>query len=166
MNFRKKPWNRIDLPVYSISSFDDHGCCNMNIITYASQVSMRPKQFICSIYYNTKTLDNINRNPVFVLQLLAAEQYTLVRTLGRKSGFTYNKAEYLAKRGLLEQWKTYSILGNALAVMEMHATPVEITNSNKPDHRLFLCDVADYKNLNAGSALTLNMLREKNMLRI
>lgn len=166
MSLRKKPWNRIDLPVYSIGSFDDEGCWNMNIITYASQVSMRPKQFICGIYYNTKTLNNINRNPVFILQLLAAEQYNLVHTLGRRSGFTYDKIAYLVKRGLLEQWKTYSILSDAIAVMEMHATTVEITNRNKPDHQLFLCDVVDYKNLNEGSALTLNMLREKNIIRI
>ena len=40
---RKRPWNRVNLPVYSISSkAGDNN--NMHIITYALQISMKPKK--------------------------------------------------------------------------------------------------------------------------
>ncbi|MCX6293012.1 MAG: flavin reductase, partial [Sphingobacteriales bacterium] len=92
VQIKKKPWNRVDLPVYSISSkgaeFD-----NMNIITYATAVSMKPKRFICAVYKNTKTLENVRLNGQFVLQILSNTQYALVRLLGKQSGNKINKIE-------------------------------------------------------------------------
>ena len=77
---RKKPWNRVNLPVYSISS-KGNDSANMHMITYASQVSMKPKRFICGIYENTMTLENIEASGEFVLQLLADKQYRLMDLL-------------------------------------------------------------------------------------
>lgn len=162
---RKKPWNRIDLPVYSISSKDDKGNSNMHIITYAQAVSMQPKQFICAIYYGTKTLELVEANPHFVLQLLSANQYRLIDLLGKKSGKSINKIERLNKRNLLTKWNGFYILKEALAVMEIKAEAL-ITKGKQPDHKLFLCNVIAYKNMNAGNALTLDILREKKMIRI
>ncbi|MBC7588919.1 MAG: flavin reductase family protein [Chitinophagaceae bacterium] len=166
---KKKPWNRVDLPVYSISSKDGKGNANMHIITYAQAVSMQPKQFICAIYYGTKTLELVEANPHFVLQILAAEQYRLVDLLGKKSGNNINKIERLQKRNLLIEWNGFYILKDAIAVMEMKAVPLsfgEQLGVSPPDHKLFLCDVMAYKNVNDGEALTLNILREKKIIRI
>lgn len=80
---RKKPWNRINLPVYSISSRFEN-IYNMNICTYTSAVSMKPKQIMVAIYNDTKTLEIVNNSPKFVLQLLAANQYRMVDLLGKK----------------------------------------------------------------------------------
>ena len=45
----KRPWNIIDLPVYSLLSNDVNGNINMNICTYVSAVSMKPKNlFNCN----------------------------------------------------------------------------------------------------------------------
>ena len=55
----KRPWNRVNLPVYSIASTDGKGNYNMHIITYAGQMSMEPKRFVCGIYEGTKTLENV-----------------------------------------------------------------------------------------------------------
>jgi flavin reductase (DIM6/NTAB) family NADH-FMN oxidoreductase RutF len=162
---KKKPWNRVNLPVYSISSKGLDGTSNMHIITYAQAVSMQPKQFICAIYYGTKTLALVNENPHFVLQILAADQYRLVDLLGKKSGKEINKIERLQKRNLLTTWNGFYILKDAIAVMEMKAKPLS-SEANQPDHKLFLCDVIDYKNLNDGEALTLDILREKKLIRI
>ena len=74
---RKKPWNRVNLPVYSISSKSAENN-NMHIITYTSQISMQPKRFICGIYHGTQTLINVEKSGEFVLQLLADNQYRLV----------------------------------------------------------------------------------------
>jgi flavin reductase (DIM6/NTAB) family NADH-FMN oxidoreductase RutF len=160
---RKKPWNRINLPVYSISSKDLNGNANMHIITYAQAVSMQPKQFICAIYYGTKTLELVEANPHFVLQLLSAEQYRLVDLLGKKSGNVINKIERLKKRNLLTEWNGFYILKDALAVMEMKAEAL-ISKGEQTDHKLFLCDVIAYKNMNTKEALTLDILREKKCL--
>lgn len=158
----KRPWNRINLPVYSICSHDGHGNHNMHIITYATQISMQPKRFICGIFRGTKTLENISTNPIFVLQLLEQSQYRLVDLLGKKSGHTIDKIARLSKRKLLTQWKSYSILSGALAVMELQA----ISHFEAGDHICFLCDVVQYKNIREGMPLTLDTLRAHKMIRI
>jgi len=160
---RKRPWNLVNLPVYSISSKNAAGITNMNIITYANAVSMQPKQFVCAVYHHTKTLHNIQHNPHFVLQILAEEQYRLVDLLGKQSGNNINKAERLNKRKLLTEWKGFEILKDCVAVMEMKAQPLQIQQGQVlPDHQLFLCDVVSYKNLNDSQPLTLDILRAKN----
>lgn len=165
----QRPWNRVNLPVYSISSKDLEGNANMHIITYAQAVSMHPKQFICAIYYDTKTLELVEKNPHFVLQILCAEQYRLVDLLGKKSGNNINKIERLQKRNLITEWNGFYILKDALAVMEMKATPLSFTenlDSKSPDHKLFLCNVVGYKNLHDGTPLTTQILGEKKIIRI
>jgi flavin reductase (DIM6/NTAB) family NADH-FMN oxidoreductase RutF len=158
---RKKPWNRINLPIYSISSkFGD--MYNMNIITYTSAVSMQPKQIMVAIYNDTKTLEIVNNSHLFVLQLLAAEQYRMVDLLGKKSGKKIDKISRLEKRELIIQWNGFKILKDALAVIELKVKDT----MQAGDHKLFLCDVIDYKNLNNGEELTLNVLREHNLIRI
>ena len=161
VQIKKKPWNRVDLPVYSISSkgaeFD-----NMNIITYATAVSMKPKRFICAVYKNTKTLENVRLNRTFVLQILSDTQYPLVRLLGKQTGNKINKTERLRKRNLISEWKGFNILKDALAVMEMNI----IQEIDGGDHVCFLCDVVSYKNLNDGKELTLHILSEKKIISI
>ena len=158
---RKKPWNRLSLPVYSISSktFDNS---NMHIITYASQISMQPKRFICGIYHGTQTLLNIEASGEFVLQLLAKTQYRMVNLLGKKSGKTINKIIRLQKRNELMDWNNFYVLKNCLAVMQLKV----ISSFEGGDHKAFLCDVVTYKNLNEGNELTLDTLREKKLIRI
>jgi flavin reductase (DIM6/NTAB) family NADH-FMN oxidoreductase RutF len=158
---RKKPWNRINLPVYSISSKFDT-TYNMNICTYTSAVSMQPKQIIVAIYNDTKTLEIVDNSPKFVLQLLAAEQYRMVDLLGKKSGKNIDKISRLEKRELIAHWNGFKILKDALALTEL-----KVENTMQAgDHKLFLCSVVDYKNLNEGKALTLDDLREHRLIRI
>jgi flavin reductase (DIM6/NTAB) family NADH-FMN oxidoreductase RutF len=158
---RKKPWNRINLPVYSISS-RNNSKANMHIITYATAVSMQPKRFICGIYHGTQTLANVEAVGEFVLQLLSDQQYRLVDLLGKKSGKQIDKISRLQKRNELTEWNGYPILKNCLAVMQMKV----INSFDGGDHKCFLCDVVAYKNLNDGTALSLDTLREHKMILI
>jgi flavin reductase (DIM6/NTAB) family NADH-FMN oxidoreductase RutF len=158
---RKKPWNRVNLPVYSVSSKTANNS-NMHIITYTSQISMQPKRFICGIYHDTQTLSNIEAAGEFVLQLLADTQYRLVDLLGKKSGKTIDKISRLQKRNELMDWNNFYVLKNCLAVMQLKI----ISSFEGGDHKGFLCDVVAYKNLNEGSELTLNTLRERKLIRI
>lgn len=158
---RKKPWNRVNLPVYSISSRQEDQA-NMHIITYASQISMQPKQFVCGVYHGTKTLENIEASGSFVLQLLAAHQYRLVDLLGKKSGRNIDKIARLQKRKELEEWNGFYILKNCLAVIQLTITG----NFEGGDHRGFICDVTAFKNLHDGPPLTLDILRAQKLIRI
>lgn len=161
MKIRKKPWNRINLTVYSISS-QTAANSNMHIITYATAISMQPKRYICGIYHNTQTLINAEASGEFVLQLLNESQYRLVDLLGKKSGKTVDKICRLQKRKELTEWNGYQVLKNCLAVMHLKV----IDSFEGGDHKCFLCDVVSYKNLNDGNALTLDVLRAHNMIRI
>jgi flavin reductase (DIM6/NTAB) family NADH-FMN oxidoreductase RutF len=158
----KKPWNRIDLPVYSICSRRKDGRFNMHIITYASQISMKPKRYICGVFEGTQTLSNLQEDPHFVLQLLSASQYRLVDLLGKKSGKYIDKLKKLEKRKLLTEWKGFPVLKDALAVMELKT----MKHFSGGDHEAFLCDVLSYSNLNEGEPLTLNVLRKHKLIRI
>lgn len=157
----RRPWNRVNLPVYSISSKGENNV-NMHIITYASQISMKPKRFICGIYEGTQTLDNVLHQGEFILQLLSASQYRLVDLLGKKTGKQIDKIGRLKKRDQLTEWNGYPVLKNCLAVMQLKV----ISQFDGGDHHGFLCDVIAYKNLNNGEVLTLDTLRAHKLIRI
>lgn len=134
----------------------------MHIITYANQISMTPKRFVCGIYEGTKTLENVIGHNEFILQLLSDKQYRLVELLGKKSGHHIDKITRLEKRQLLTNWNGYPVLKDALAVMHLKT----ISSFPGGDHTGFLCDVTQFKNLNDGNPLTLDTLRTHKLIRI
>lgn len=158
---RKKPWNRVDLPVYSISS-KNGADQNMHMMTYCTAISMQPKRLICGIYEGTKTLELVRASGEFVLQLLHEDQFRLTTLLGKTSGHDVNKIQRLQKRNLLGEWQGYAVLTDALAVMQLRV----LNEWNAGDHHAFLCDVIAYKNLRDGYALTTRMLSEKGLVRL
>jgi flavin reductase (DIM6/NTAB) family NADH-FMN oxidoreductase RutF len=156
----RKPWNRINLPVYSISS--NHGeKHNMHICTYVSAVSMEPKRYMVAVYHGTKTLELINENPKFLLQLLWEEQYPLVRLLGQQTGKKVDKISRLQKRGLIDVYNGYFYLREALAIIELEA----LNRISGGDHDVFICDVVGFRNLKEGEPLTTGFLRHKKIIR-
>jgi flavin reductase (DIM6/NTAB) family NADH-FMN oxidoreductase RutF len=122
---------------------------------------MKPKRYICGIYYNTQTIINIESNPEFVLQILSDKQFRLVDLLGKKSGKSIDKISRLKKRNELDLWNDFYVLKNCLAVMHMKV----IESIDGGDHKCFLCEVVAYKNLNEGHPLTLDTLRKHNIIR-
>jgi flavin reductase (DIM6/NTAB) family NADH-FMN oxidoreductase RutF len=156
----KRPWNRVNLPVYSISSKHAEQE-NMHICTYVSSVSMSPKRMMVAIFNGTKTLELAEKEKHFVLQLLADNQYNLVKLLGQSSGKTINKIGRLEKRKLIGMWKNFKVLKEALAYMELKT----INISSAGDHVVFVCDVISFYNNLPGEPLTLNLLRDKGIVR-
>ncbi len=157
---KKKPWNRVNLPVYSVSSNGKKP--NMHICTYVSAVSMQPKRMMVAIYHGTQTLENVQKDRAFVLQLLNENQYALVNLLGKQSGRKIDKISRLEKRKLITEWEGYPVLQQALSVMLLKV----VNEMEGGDHRMYLCDVLAYKNLNEGTALTTGILGEKGVIRI
>ncbi|MEY4702963.1 MAG: hypothetical protein RIR96_860 [Bacteroidota bacterium] len=161
MEVRKKPWNRPNQPIYSISSKGTNGF-NMNIVSYVTPVSMKPKRYMVAVYEGTQTLDNVRLHPHFVLQLLADEQYGLVRLLGKKSGKKIDKIANLEKKKLLQQWNGFPVLKEALAFVELKV--IDIVSGG--DHECFLCDVVSYRNQKDGEELGLRTLGKHKIISI
>lgn len=156
----KKPWNMIDVPVYSLVTYDGEKV-NMNICTYVTPVSMKPKQYVVGVYHNTRSLRNLQESKRVVLQLLHRSQVKLVTTLGKKSGITYDKDHYLRRYNHLENWKGYEVLRNTSARLLMKKQWSKITG----DHTLFLFDVLAHQSSNQ-EILTLQHLRDNRLISI
>lgn len=156
----RRPWNRVDLPVYSVSS-NANGNHNMHICTYVSAVSMEPKRFMVALYDGTKTRELVEKNGHFILQLLARDQYTLIKHLGQQSGHKKDKLALLKKRSLLAEQENFYYLKDALAIMECKV----IDTLDGGDHKLFICDILSWKNLNDGIPLTTGFLQDKKIIR-
>lgn len=151
----------VDLPVYSLIT-QDGARINMNICTYVSAVSMKPKRYAVAVYKGTKSLENISANGYAVLQLLSEQQYPLVRVLGQKSGSNYDKDKYLRKKNLLEKWSSHEILKGVAAVLELAL----LEQTDAGDHILFLCDVLKYKASPVNGILTIRELGKQKIIRI
>lgn len=123
---------------------------------------MNPKRMMVAIYYGTQTLENIEKDQAFVLQILEKSQYNLVSLLGKQTGKKIDKMIRLHKRNLLSNWDDYKILTGALSVMKLTVC----NTMDAGDHKIFLCDVENYKNLNEGETLTTQILNEKGIIRI
>ncbi|HVZ56160.1 MAG TPA: flavin reductase family protein [Chitinophagaceae bacterium] len=160
MSLRKKPWNRISQPVYSVCSQDPRHGFNMNICTYVTAVSLHPKRFIVAVYEGTRTLENLQQDPHFVLQLLAEDQYPLVRLLGKQSGRFVSKPARLGNRHPLCTWNGFSCLAQSLALIELRA----LAQWPGGDHRLFFCEVLAYRNLRDGRELQTGDLRARGII--
>ena len=156
----KKPWNRVDLPVYSVSS--RHGSEeNMHICTYVSAVSMDPKRYMVALYKGTKTIELAAAEKRFVLQLLAEGDHGLVAMLGRQSGHQIDKIARLRKRGMIDHWRGFPVLSNAAAWIELAI----IGEMDAGDHVMMLCDVVSSKNVQEIGILTLDKLRVRGLIR-
>lgn len=160
MPIRKKPWNRVNAPVYSLCTKGENGF-NMNICTYVSPVSMHPKRYMIGVYRGTQTLKNVYASDIMVLQILSAEQFRLVNQLGKMSGRHIDKLARLAKRDLLSEWKDFPVLRDSLALIRLRKK----TQINGGDHVCFLFDVLDYCNLHEGRVLDLDILKENRIIR-
>ena len=156
----KRPWNRTDAPVYSVSSTHD-GRENMHICTYVTAVSMQPKRLMVALYKGTLTLELVQQEGRFILQLLESSQHRLVDLLGRRSGRSTDKTAILGRRGRLTRWKGCAVIADALAWMEL----VVVGTMDAGDHVMVLCDLASYRNVREGEPLTLDILRSKGLVR-
>lgn len=156
----KRPWNLIDAPVYSLATHID-GRPNMNICTYVSAVSMQPKQYAVAVYHGSHTQAGVQRGQPVVLQLLAADQYGLVRSLGHRSGRDTDKLAPLRKKGHLADWQGHPVLSAAVALLLLE--PLDRLAAG--DHDLWLMEVLRHQVQRDTPPLTLDELRRRKLIR-
>jgi flavin reductase (DIM6/NTAB) family NADH-FMN oxidoreductase RutF len=155
----KRPWNLIDLPVYSLATYAN-GQTNMNICTYVTAISMQPKLYAIAIYQDTKTLDNMYTQEKAVLQLLHPLQYNMVKYLGQKSGRNMDKHAYLQKRKCLQTWHGYDVLQGCAALILLQKIDFKPTG----DHVLFTFQVEAFNSYET-DILGTHYLKQKNIIR-
>jgi flavin reductase (DIM6/NTAB) family NADH-FMN oxidoreductase RutF len=154
----KKPWNVINLPVYSLVTHDGQ-TYNMNICTYVSAISMQPKLYTIAVYEKTKSLQNMLESETAVLQILHKNHSSLVKILGKKSGLLYDKLKYLHKKNLLTDWKGFKVLKNTCSLLLLYKISYQVTG----DHHLFIFEVRSYQSF-SDQVLTTGYLKELSVL--
>ncbi len=156
----KRPWNLANIPVYSLATYKGEKV-NMNICTYVSAVSMKPKRYMVAVYHETQSLHNILDSKTTILQLLGKQHVSLVNVLGKKSGLRYDKESYLNKKKCLYLWNDKKVLTDCAGLMEIE----KIWSKDAGDHTMFLFDVKRFQT-NHEDILMLDDLREKGLVRI
>ena len=157
----KRPWNIINPAVYSLITYDEHDTLNMNICSYVSAVSLKPKLYLIAIDYSTKTYKNLKQNSVVVLQLLNKSHLKIIRKLGKMSGFSYDKEKYLKSKGILSDWKNHRVLKDVCALLELK----KMSEINiEGDHAIFTFSVSKFKTLSEDSVLTFKDLIDNKII--
>tara|TARA_B100000401_G_C52234402_1_gene452108 strand:+ start:41 stop:523 length:483 start_codon:yes stop_codon:yes gene_type:complete len=147
----RRPWNLIDVPVYSLITEDQCGNINMNICTYVSVSSLKPKTYCIALNKTTKTYSNLSNNNLVVLQLLNKKNIQLVKILGKKSANKYDKISYLKKNNFLNQISKFKVLKNINSFVILKKSK---TISTDTDHDLFLFNIEKYKVFSEENILT------------
>ena len=146
--------------MYSLATYLS-GTVNMNVCTYVTAISMKPKQYAVAVYHNTHTLDRLDKSASAVLQLLSKDQIGLVRKLGKQSGKTVDKQRWLENKGVLTHWKDYQVLANSCAFLELKRNNRIQTGG---DHDLFVFDLVSFSTKRDDQILDLQDLIENNII--
>ena len=97
----------LNSPVYSLATkrtSDDGGRTNMNLVTYASPMSIRPDRlWAIGLYKETQSYEIFKETRQGVLQLLTQDHIPIVRLLGGASGRDVDKQMECSKLGF--EWK-------------------------------------------------------------
>jgi len=159
----QKPWNRPDYAVWSLSTIDETGKYNMNICTYVTAISMKPKQFCIAVYKGTKTYENIQKGNKVILQLLGVHQSDVVRNLGKISGFDKDKVSVVHKKHPIIISQDLAVMSDSLGYCVIEYDQIVETDG---DHDLIIGNVMSYKNLNEGEVLTTKKLKELKIISV
>jgi flavin reductase (DIM6/NTAB) family NADH-FMN oxidoreductase RutF len=82
----------LDVPTYSMATCDTNGTTNMNILTYATPVCVRPDRvWALGLFKGTLSYENFLVTKSCVLQLLTEQHIPLVKLLGGSSGKEVDK---------------------------------------------------------------------------
>jgi len=157
----KRPWNIINPPIYSLVTYDETDNLNMNICSYVSAVSLKPKLYSIAIDYSTKTYENLKLNSSVVLQLLSKSHLKIIRKLGKKSGYLINKEKYLKSKDMLDNWRKNIVLKDTCALIELKKNN-EINIEG--DHAIFTFSVLKYTTLSEDRILTFRDLIDNKII--
>lgn len=157
----KRPWNIVNPAIYSLVTYDEKDNLNMNICSYVTAVSLKPKIYSIAVDYSTKTYENLKLNSFVVLQLLSKSHLKIIRKLGKTSGYLFNKENYLRSKEMLENWGEKTVLKDTCALLELK----KMNEINiEGDHAMFTFSVSKYKTLSERGILTFKDLIDNKII--
>ena len=158
----RRPWNLTNVPIYSLVTFDRKLNLNMNICTYVTPISLKPKKYLIAIDKQTKTFENIlNGENKYALQILSQKNISIVKHLGKKSAHKFNKYYYLKRNKLIKNFRDVEILNDVSCVLFLSYENQIKTNN---DHDLFLFNVSGFKTFSNTDILYFNDLVIKKII--
>lgn len=135
----------LNSPVYSLATLCEDGSTNMNLVTYASPVGIRPdRRWALSLYRGTVSHENFARRKSGVLQLLVSDHADLTWTLGGSSGRNVSKRDECESRGFA--WTRIDSMATEEELLPGCAAYVkleEVERINCGDHDVSICTVVD-----------------------
>lgn len=155
---RIKPWNRVDAQVYTLAT-SSGGKGNLNICTYVTPIAMKPKRFIIGVYKGTRTLENLEKNPVGILQYMAIDQWEHVKLLGKKTGNSVDKIKTLGTEVEHIAGDLYRLKG-VLALVHLRF----LERIDAGDHWAWLANVDSYENVREAEPLTFSELKRRKLI--
>lgn len=154
---------------------------NMNLITYTSQVAIKPHNvWALSIYKGTHSLDNFEAHGFGALQALTENHIACFDILGKKSGKQINKVYMMSQMGFrldtlanlshrhdnqdsFKKFESLTVFDDAPFILCVEHL-VEHPRIDLGDHWLYLCKVEHVK-LHKDVSLLFNSLLTTNFLR-
>ncbi|EFN59513.1 hypothetical protein CHLNCDRAFT_50078 [Chlorella variabilis] len=143
----------------------------MNLVTYASPISLKPRQYALGLYLNTLSWENMLATRTGLLQVLGEQHAALFELLGRTSGRDVDKLAELAARGVPVTRRPADgipLLDDSLGWMELRFASEPV---NYGDHDVVICEVTDWHTPaaaggGAAQALYTGRLRELGLIAI
>lgn len=170
-----------DSAVWSLATLNRDGSTNMNIMTYAYPVSIKPQPlWALSLYQDTLSYENFIREGWGALQLLSQRHQDIVDLLGNTSGYYKNKIEELKTKGFQLETVDLSmytrpnkplsleLLSDALYCLQVEQGDNDIISAG--DHDVMLCNIVKVlesqdKNVLSVPRLTTGYLRQIGLLK-
>lgn len=154
------PYAQLSTPVYSLSTCDaEGGSQTMNLVTYASPISLKPRQYAMGVFVGTLTHSNFLATGRGTLQVLGEQHAALFNLLGKTSGRDVDKLAAIANSGfpLLKHGDVH-VLADSCGWMDLAIVGDPLPSG---DHDVVICEVTAYRSLqNYARPLYTDTLRE------
>ena len=179
---------KLDVPVWSLSTLNADSTTNMNIVTYATQVGIKPHPvYAISLYKGTVSHSNFIRNGWGALQLLPSSASCSVPLLGKQSGRDVNKMKCLEELGVPLSTlgigrempvgrESLQIIRDSPMILIAEYRSSEYAAMDVGDHEVMLCEIVDSRGASSSDTdrqdsttsevpyLTTQLLRSMNII--
>ena len=117
----KPPYSLLSSPVYSLATSDSDGNNRtLNLVTYASPISIVPRFYALGLYRGTLSAENMLTTGKGVLQILATDHAPLFQLLGKTSGRNVDKYAELDNRGVpIKEFAGQKVIADCIGVMSL-----------------------------------------------
>ena len=167
---------KLDVPVFSLATINEDGTTNMNIVTYATQVGIKPKPvYAISLYKGTVSHENFIRTRKGALQLLSASAFNIVPLLGKQSGRDVDKMKLLQELTSLcrirlteqgsenekDETDEICVIQDSPMILIAEYPGHEYQPLDVGDHQVFLCDIVRSVSVTVSNDDTGNIIDEE-----